>query len=239
MTVAFFSEKPQLKEPILIEALPGIGFVANIVGLHLIRETKAKRFCVLHSPSFQAVILTTEAGGVRPPVNELYYAKTETRNDLVILYGNTQALSTEDQYALSSTVLDIVQELGCRTIVTIGGLKRDSAPVPPRVFCTATDKDTLDSVTHPGASTLMGRVYGAAGLLVGLARLRGMHGYCILVETLGAYPDALAARVALDFLSKRLELKVDISNLDRAVEMTRKLLGNTEHEPTTEESMEV
>ncbi len=239
MSASFFSEMPQLKEPVLVEALPGIGFVANIVGLHLIRETNAKRFCALHSPSFQAIVLTTEDGGVRPPANEIYYTKTGTRNDLVILYGNTQALSVEGQYELSSKTLEIAQDLGCRTVVTIGGLKRDSAPVPPRVFCTATDKDILDKITHLGASTLLGRVYGAAGLLLGLAKLRGMNGYCILVETLGLYPDALAARVALDFLSKSLEFKVNVSSLDRAVEMTHKLLGESDQESDAGESGEV
>ena len=37
-------EKPELNDPILIEGLPGIGFVANIAVLHLINELKAKRF---------------------------------------------------------------------------------------------------------------------------------------------------------------------------------------------------
>ncbi len=38
------SEKPKLNDPILIEGLPGIGFVANIAALHLIKELKAKTF---------------------------------------------------------------------------------------------------------------------------------------------------------------------------------------------------
>ena len=37
-------EKPKLENPVLLEGLPGIGFVANIAALHLIRELKAKLF---------------------------------------------------------------------------------------------------------------------------------------------------------------------------------------------------
>jgi proteasome assembly chaperone (PAC2) family protein len=37
-------KKPKLKNPVLIEGLPGIGFVANIAALHLIRELKANLF---------------------------------------------------------------------------------------------------------------------------------------------------------------------------------------------------
>jgi len=239
MICEFFLERPQLRKPVLIEGLPGIGFVANIVGLHLIKELKANLFCRLHSSSFQAVALTTEKGTIRPPMNELYYAKTETGSDLIILYGNTQALNVEGQYDLSSRVLDIAEDLDCHTVVTIGGLKKDSASNSPKVFCTATDKSTLEVVTRLGASTLVGRVYGAAGLLLGLARLRGMQGYCILVETLGLYPDALAARVALNFLSKCLGLTVDVSSLDRAVEATQNLLGGTNQEVTADEKKEI
>ncbi len=234
MNIEVFSEKPQLKNPVLIEALPGIGFVANIVGLHLIKETKAKRFCTIHLPSFQAIALTTENGGIRSPINELFYAKTEATNDVIILYGNTQALSVEGQYELAGRILDVVRSLGCQTVVTIGGLKRDSSSASPKVYCTATDKNSLEGTLRLGASKLTGRIYGAAGILPGLAGLRKMNGYCILVETLGLYPDALAARVALDFLSRFLGLTVDVSGLDKAVEATQMLLGKESKELTTD-----
>jgi uncharacterized protein (TIGR00162 family) len=232
LDIEVFSEKPQLKKPVLIEALPGIGFVANIVGLHLIKETKAKPFCTIHLPSFQAIALTTENGGIRPPMNELYYAKTEAMNDIVILHGNTQALNVEGQYDLAWRILDVVRSLSCQTVVTIGGLKRDSSSASPKVYCTATDKSSLEGALRLGASTLTGSIYGAAGILPGLARLRKMNGYCILVETPGLYPDALAARVALDFLSRFLGLTVDVSGLDKAVEATQMLLGKESKELT-------
>ena len=54
-------EKPKLNNPILIEGLPGIGFVANIAALHLIRELKAKLFVQIFSSSFQDFAVTTEA----------------------------------------------------------------------------------------------------------------------------------------------------------------------------------
>jgi len=51
-------EKPQLNNPILIEGLPGIGFVANIAALHLINELKAKKFASIVSASFRRGIFT-------------------------------------------------------------------------------------------------------------------------------------------------------------------------------------
>jgi len=189
-------------------------------------------------PSFQAIALTTENGGIRPSMNELFYAKTEATNDVVILYGNTQALSVEGQYDLAWRILDVVRSLGCQTVVTIGGLKRDLSSASPKVYCTATDKSNLESALRLGASTLTGRIYGAAGILPGLARLRNMNGYCILVETPGLYPDAPAARVALDFLSRFLGLTVDVSGLDKAVEATQMLLGK-ESKKLTDDRQEI
>ena len=102
------TEKPQLNDPVLIEGLPGIGFVANIAALHLIKELKATLFAQIFSSSFQDFAITTEDGGARSPINELYYAKhPEGGRDLIIWYGNTQALTTIGQYELVGKVLDI------------------------------------------------------------------------------------------------------------------------------------
>ena len=66
---------PRLKDPILIEGLPGIGFVANISALHLIKELNAKLFARIVSDSFQDISITADSGTARSPVNKLYYVK--------------------------------------------------------------------------------------------------------------------------------------------------------------------
>ena len=94
-------EKPVLNDPVLIEGLPGIGFVANITALHFIQELKAKLFAEIQSSYFQDLAMTTGNGGIYFPVNQLYYHKArEGERDLIIVYGNTQALTTVGQYEL-------------------------------------------------------------------------------------------------------------------------------------------
>ncbi|NIW20137.1 proteasome assembly chaperone family protein, partial [candidate division KSB1 bacterium] len=66
-----------------------------------------------------------------------------------------------------------------------------------------------------------GHIFGLAGLLLGLGKLRGMRGFCLLAETPGLYPDATAAREVLRVVCKMLRLKVDLSRLDVAAEATR------------------
>jgi len=219
------SEKPKLNDPILIEGLPGIGFVANIAALHLISELKAKRFAEIVSASFQDFAVTTEKGGARSPMNELYYYKRDDGGrDLIIWYGNTQALTTFGQYELVGKVLDIAQELGCRFVISIGGFKKDEVQPVPAIYSAATDQETMKEALNLGTKIMVGHVFGIAGLLIGLGKLRDMKGFALLVETLGMYPDANAARYALTALSKYLNLNVDLSKLDATVEQTKKIL---------------
>ena len=221
------SEKPQLNNPVLIEGLPGIGFVANIAALHLIDELKAKRFAEIVSASFQDFAVTTETGGARSPVNELYYYKrSDGGRDLIIWHGNTQALTTFGQYELCGKVLDIAQELGCRFVISIGGFKKDEVQAVPAIYSAATDNETMKEALDLGTKVMVGHIFGIAGLLVGLSRLRNMKGFALLVDTLGMYPDANATRHALTALGKYLNLNVDLSRLDATVEQTKKTLGS-------------
>ena len=219
------TEKPKLNDPILIEGLPGIGFVANIAVLHLINELKAKRFAEIVSASFQDFAVTTENGGARSPVNELYYIKREDGGrDLILWHGNTQALTTFGQYELCGKVLDIVQELGCRFVISIGGFKKDEVQAVPGIYSTATDQETMKEALDLGTKVMVGHVFGIAGLIIGLGKLRNLKGFALLVDTLGMYPDANATRCALTMLGKYLNLNVDLSKLDVTAEQTKKIL---------------
>jgi uncharacterized protein (TIGR00162 family) len=219
------SEKPKLNDPILIEGLPGIGFVANIAVLHLINELKAKRFAEIVSASFQDFAVTTENGGTRSPINELYYCKREDGGrDLILWYGNTQALTTFGQYELCGKVLDIVQELGCRFVISIGGFKKDEVQAVPGIYSTATDQETMKEALDLGTKVMVGHVFGIAGLIIGLGKLRNLKGFALLVDTLGMYPDANATKYALTSLGKYLNLNVDLSKLDVTAEQTKKIL---------------
>jgi len=218
-------EKPILKNPVLIEGLPGIGFVANIATLHLIQELKAKLFGEIRSSAFQDFAVTAQKGEIRFPRNELYYYKGRNEErDLIILHGNTQALTTFGQYELCGRVLDIAQELGCRYIVTLGGLKREEKVNTPKLFCAASDSETLHEALSLDARIIEGHIFGVAGLLVGLGKLRGMKGFCLLAETLGLYPDTEATRAVLKAVCRMLHLKVDLSRLEIAAEVTRNIL---------------
>jgi uncharacterized protein (TIGR00162 family) len=219
------TQKPTLNDPILIEGLPGIGFVANIAALHLIKEYNATCFAQIFSSSFQDFAVTTEDGGALSPINELYYIKRgEGQRDLIIWYGNTQALTTVGQYELVGKVLDIVADLGCKFVVSIGGFKKEEAQPVPGIYSTATDLETMQQVLDLGTKVMVGHVFGIAGLSVGLARIRDMKGFSLLVDTPGMNPDVNAARYALITLGKHLNMAIDLTRLEERGDEIKKML---------------
>jgi proteasome assembly chaperone (PAC2) family protein len=114
--------------------------------------------------------------------------------------------------------------MGCSFVITLGGFRHDDIRSPPQIYAAATDMETLNEALGLGAKIMVGQIFGLAGITVGLAGLRGFKGFSLLVETLGAYPDAEAARISLQALDKYLNLKVDLSRLDAAAEETKKVL---------------
>jgi uncharacterized protein (TIGR00162 family) len=218
-------EKPRINDPVLIEGLPGIGFIANIAALHLINELKAKKFANIVSSSFQDFAILTETGKAISPINELYYVKREKgKRDLIIWYGNTQALTTNGQYELCGKVLDIVQDLGCHFAVSIGGLKRDEPVAAPSLYVAASTDYALKSALNVGAKIIVGHIFGIAGLVVGLSKLREIDAFALLADTQGIDPDTNATRATLEALDKILNFDIDLSDLDAAAAQTKKIL---------------
>ncbi|MCL2134250.1 MAG: PAC2 family protein [Candidatus Bathyarchaeota archaeon] len=229
VVIVNITEKPKLNNPVLIEGLPGIGFVASVASLHLINKLKAKRFAQIVSSSFHDFAVTVQDGSVRSPINELYYVKRGDKNrDLIIWYGNTQALSIAGQYELCGKVLKLVKELGCNYVVSIGGFKKDEAQPIPTIYSTATDSDTMKTVIDFDTKIMVGNVFGIAGISIGLAKLYDMKGFSLLVDTPGVTPDVNAARYALFVLFNFLNLKVDLTDLEQTgdeIKRTLELIG--------------
>lgn len=218
-------ERPKLNDPILIEGLPGIGFVANIAALHLINELRATKFAEIVSNSFQDFAILTETGKALSPVNELYYVKrTDGGRDLIIWHGNTQALTTPGQYELCGKVLDIAEEIGCRLAISLGGFKKEEVIGAPTIHSAATDEATMQEALSLGTRMMIGHIFGIAGLVVGLSKLRNIKAFALLVDTLGTHPDSEGTRVVLIVLSKYLGLTLDLSKIDNAVDETKRTL---------------
>ncbi len=230
-----YLEKPQLKEPILIEGLPGIGNVGKVAAEHLIEEMKAKKFAELYSTDFPPQVIIGSNGVIRMVKNEFFYYTGE--KDLIILTGDYQALSSHGQYLLTEKILDIAEAFGVKMIFTLGGYGLGAEVEHPRVTGAATDIEIVEELKKHGVvfrEDEGGGIVGASGLLLGLGKMRGMKGACLMGETSGYIVDPNSAREVASVLSKILGLKIDLSSLDKKAEELRKI---TEKIKSIERSM--
>ena len=225
MTVIKVKEKPRLKNPILIEGLPGVGNIGRVAVGYLIAELKAKSFAQLYSKHFFPFVMLHDDYEIRLLKNEFYYikAKKKGQRDIVFLTGDCQSLSPQGHYEVAGKILDFVEGLGVKEIVTIGGLATGELEKKPQALGSATDEKTLKKYSKYNidfnAGERVGYIVGAAGLLLGLGKERDMTGICLLGETSG-FPivtDPKSAEMVLDELTKMLNIKLDMSKLEKRV----------------------
>ena len=221
VTVRYTAKKPKLKNPILIEGLPGIGNVGKLAVEHLIDTIKAKKFAELHCKDFPPQVFINPDGTVKLVNNEFYYwkAKKSNQRDLILLTGDYQGLSSAGQYDLVEKILDIAEEFGVKEIYTLGGYGLGHELEEPHVLCATTHKELVKTMKRHGAifkkNEPGGGIVGASGLLLGLGELRGMKGTCFMGETPGYLVDPKSAKAVLQVLTKIINIKVSFSALEK------------------------
>jgi len=218
-------EKPKLKNPIFIEGLPGVGNVGRIAAGYLAEEIGAKKFAELYSPHFMPFVLLHQSSAVHVLKNEFYYWKAKEKNqrDLIILIGDSQSVDPNGHYEIVEAILDLVEKYGVKEMFTLAGLSVGEATTEPKVIGAVSEPDIIKKYEKFGidfnAGSKVGTIAGASGLLIGLGRIRGIKGVCLLGETIGypLLPDHKSAEVVLKILAKVLNIKIDISKLEKKV----------------------
>ncbi len=227
-----FSLKPKLRNPVLVEGLPGIGNVGKIAVGHLIRELRAKKFARLYYSDFPPQVIVRKSGYIEEMKNEFYYFSGE--RDIVFITGNTQALSPPGQYSLAWKIMEIAEELGVVEVYTLGGLGVGRNVEKPRVFAATTSrrfKELLKEKEVVLERDGEGQIIGISGLLMALAKMKGLPGLCLMGETSGFYPDYRAAGMVLELLAELLNISVNVQKLlekGRENEKKREKTANVE-----------
>jgi len=195
---------PEMKNPIFVQGLPGFGNVGKIAAYLLTKFSGAKPFAELYSPSFPDYVTVSSKGICHLPRYEFYAAPME-KNDFVIMTGDTQP-SFDDvvaHYELCGETLDFVQKIGCNFIVTLGGAPAKEEKSQVYVAAT-THKLALEFMERGAVIYSKSRVVGATGLMLGLAKERGLDGVCFLGSTTGFKADRGAGFSVFKFLMKAL-----------------------------------
>ena len=75
-----------------------------------------------------------------------------------------------------------------------------------------------------------GSITGMNGLIIGVAKLRGMKGTCLLGETSGYVVDAKASKSILEALLPMMGVKIDMTSLEKRAKDTEMLIQTIEQQ---------
>jgi proteasome assembly chaperone (PAC2) family protein len=122
----------------------------------------------------------------------------------------------QGQYEVAEQVLDINEKHGVKRLFVLAGYGVGEG----EVCCAATDLELVEELKKHGVGTgYEGPFMGFSGLVLGLAKLRGIRGVCLFGRSQPSvddpeYPDARAAKKVLETLSRVLGLGLDLSGFD-------------------------
>ncbi len=226
-------EKIKFRKPILVEGLPGIGNVGRIAAGYLVNELKMKKFAELYSPHFLPLVILHD-DAVSSLLKNEFYCFREKERDIIVLTGDTQSLSPEGHYDVCAKITEFCQKIGVAEIITLGGFAEGKIVDEPRIIGAVNDKKLLKKYGKYnidfGKEHSVGTIVGASGLLLGLGRVYGIDGLCLMGETLGMplLTDPKASDRVLQVLAKILNLKIDLSKLEKTIKEMEVRINKTE-----------
>lgn len=219
-----------LKDPILVEGLPGVGHVGKLVADHLVEELHAEKIIEIYSPHFPPQVMVEDDGTIKQVRNEIYaYKGREEEPDILLLVGDYQSATNEGHYELTGIFLDIAQEYGVKRIYALGGYGTGQFVDKPTVLGAANNTalveemkqhDVIFQENEPG-----GGIIGVSGLLLGLGSLRNMDAVCLMGVTSGYLVDPKSAQEVLRVLCKVLKVEVGMEALQERGKEMEKIVG--------------
>ncbi len=212
LEIQYFSQ-PELKEPIMIAAWPGMGYLAKISADYLRRRLKAKRFAEIRY--MQNAIVYKDSLAELPPLRHRFYASTE--EDILFCVGDAQPSTPEEAMRLGEKVVDLAVKYNVRLIYTMAAYPNDYLD-KPQVYGIYTDEKLREELEKHDISFIEGEgaVNGLNGILIGLAKNRGIDGVCLMGEIRYAnVPQHLSSKAVLERLTSLLGLEVDMTPLEK------------------------
>lgn len=222
-----------MRDPVLVQGLPGLAFVGKVTVDYLIEKLSAEKFAELYSgylafPDGSIGININSDGTFALPRYEFYAYKSdkETGRDFIFLTGDGQP-STAGQMEVAEKVLDYATRLGCKTVIGVGGYGVHSQEDVGTVYSVIGNVEIGGSLSKLGAKIAnAGAVTGACGIILGLAARRQWTCMGLLGATKGVYPDLEAARSVVNLIANLYELHIETMDLDTQIsEMKKKISG--------------
>ncbi len=220
-----YHTKPVLKNPILIEGLPGIGNVGKIAMDFLVENVKAKKIISIYSHYFPHSVFINEKNLIDIPILSIYQA-TINKQDFLFLAGDVQPIDEPSCYEFCELIVNILQEYKGQELITLGGIGLQKIPKKPKVFITGTNKAYVKTFPHAIDKIygVVGPIIGVTGVLLGVAQRRKVSAVALLAQTFAhpAYLGIKGAKETLYVLNAKFEMKLDLGKLSEEIDEIEK-----------------
>ncbi len=178
---------PKLKNPIFIAAWPGMGEVAYRSVLFLREVMGFKMFAKLEAGDFfKPAAVVVEKGVLElpsMPAGFFYYVKGKKFPDIILFMGEVQP-PLEHAEELSSAIISFIKKYKTKFMFTFAAKPEAiDHKAPSAVKIVATHEEILKDFEGFGVKPLKeGQISGLNGLILGVAKTRGIRGACLLGE---------------------------------------------------------
>jgi uncharacterized protein (TIGR00162 family) len=225
-------ESPTLSNPLIICGLPGSALVGKLAVDHLVQELPGEHMAEIYLDGMAPQVFIESDGTVSPLNNDLFFWKSRMKDvpDLVLYTADAQPANQEAEYLLSETVIDyLAKKFKAGQMITLGAFVTGVFPKDPKVYAAATEDSLVKGISSKGYEIMTeGSITGMNGILLGIAKLRGMKGYALLGETSGYALDPKASAALLMALEKLIGLKVDLKDLNERAKEAQTVIQSVE-----------
>jgi len=216
-------KKPQLENPSLVAAWPGMGMVAYNAVNYLKNKLQATSLAKLDSDDYFApTSANVEKQVIRPlkkPENKFYYHKSaDGKSDILFFIGNVQPIP-HLEYRFAREIINTARTYGIQRVYTTAAAPSDmDIGVKPRVFAAPNSRVLLrDLVDYSVHFMGDGSIAGLNGLLISVAREMEIDGICLLGEIPFFTAQIEFPRASLEVLSvlaDLLHVSIDMVDLE-------------------------
>jgi len=238
MGVRLYRE-PRLDSPILIASWPGIANIGLMAVDTLRVALKAEEFGEIEPWDFfypkQVLIRKGILERLEFPSSKFYFKRVESR-DVILFIGEEQPTEEGRIYAegrkayrMANLVMDVAEKFGCHRLYTSGAaVALTHHTMRPRVWAVPNNEKLITETKGYENTVLMsdiegrggqGSITGLNGLLLGVAKKRGLEAICLMGE-IPVYLQGLplsyprASKAVLEVIGRSLAIDLDLSRLD-------------------------
>ena len=152
-------------------------------------------------------------------------------SDLLLLTGDSQPIVPGSEYVLTEQILDDMTKFDISNIYSLAAYVTGAFTNSPKIYGTATATKLVGSFRDHNVSSLdNGNITGMNGIIIGLGKLRGIDGLCLLGETSGYVIDAIAAKKILETITRILNININMDEITKRAKDTEILIKNLEQQ---------